>query len=74
MTGCKNSGFFGGSSVVPVEVKAEVNLQAKSLRVFWEQYKLELSVRTAMTDYRRQDWLVNVPLWEIGAVDRLFSS
>lgn len=51
--------------IVPVEVKAEANLKAKSLRSYCEKYKPEYAVRTSMTDYKEQDWLVNLPLYAI---------
>lgn len=52
--------------IVPVEVKAEENLQAKSLKSFYNKYHSELAVRTSMSDYREQDWMVNIPLYRIG--------
>jgi hypothetical protein len=68
-----------GTAIVPIEVKAEENLKAKSLRVYCEKYKPEQAIRTSMSDYRRQDWLVNVPLYgissylnDISKVDRGF--
>lgn len=54
-----------GSDVIPVEVKAEVNLQAKSLKVYRDKFQPKLSIRTSMADYRREDWLLNLPLWTI---------
>ena len=54
-----------GDAVIPVEVKAEVNLRAKSLRTFKEKYHPEISVRTSMADYRKEEWLVNIPLYAI---------
>ncbi|MCC8067942.1 MAG: DUF4143 domain-containing protein, partial [Clostridiales bacterium] len=60
-----------GAQVVPVEVKAEVNLHAKSLRTFREKFHPSVSVRTAMTDYRRDDWLLNLPLYAIGEIASL---
>lgn len=61
-----------GELIIPVEVKAEVNLKAKSLRVYKDKYDPELSVRTSMSDYKKEDWLVNLPLYaveEIGKVN-----
>ena len=52
--------------VVPIEVKAEENLRARSLRLVHERYGLH-GVRTSMSGYREQDWMTNVPLWAIGA-------
>lgn len=53
------------SQIVPLEVKAEENLQAKSLKVFCEKYKPDYAVRTSMSDYREQEWMLNLPLYAI---------
>lgn len=58
-----------GSDVIPIEVKAEVNLQAKSLKVYREKFQPQLSIRTSMADYRCEEWLLNLPLWAIEAGD-----
>jgi hypothetical protein len=54
-----------GEMIVPVEVKAEVNLKAKSLKTYREKYAPELSVRTSMADYKQEEGLVNLPLYAI---------
>ncbi len=59
-----------GSRVVPVEVKAEVNLQAKSLRVYRDKFQPELSIRVAMTDFKKEGWLLNLPLYAVGTIQR----
>lgn len=51
--------------VVPLEVKAEENLNAKSLKSFVNTYQLAYGVRTSMSDYREQEKLVNLPLYAI---------
>ncbi|MWP96300.1 ATP-binding protein [Glaesserella parasuis] len=51
--------------VIPIEVKAEENLKAKSLKVYVEQFQPEHAFRFSMADYREQDWLVNVPLYGV---------
>ena len=48
---------------IPIEVKAEENLRARSLRAFCEKYKPEIAIRSSMSNYREQDWMVNVPLY-----------
>lgn len=60
-----------GANVLPIEVKAEVNLQAKSLKVYRDKFQPKLSVRTSMADYRREDWLLNCPLWMIEMIKNL---
>ena len=54
-----------GRNVVPVEVKAEENLRAQSLKVYCEKYKPVEAIRTSMSDYREQSWLTNLPLYSI---------
>lgn len=54
-----------GSEVVPIEVKAETNLKAKSLKTFCEKYNPKMAIRTSMTDYKQEDWLLNLPLWAV---------
>lgn len=54
-----------GEQVIPVEVKAEVNLKAKSLRAYREKFDPGISVRTSMADYKKEDWLVNLPLYAV---------
>jgi len=57
-----------GSAIIPIEVKAEVNLQAKSLKTYRDKFNPTLSIRTSMADYKKEDWLMNLPLW---AIERL---
>ena len=58
--------FKHGQDVYPLEVKAEENLQSKSLKVFKEKFEPPVSLRTSMRDYRRESWLMNIPLYAIG--------
>lgn len=60
-----------GTYVVPIEVKSEENLQAKSLKVFVERYNTKTNVRTSMSDYRKEDWLINIPLYNIGNIENI---
>lgn len=50
---------------IPIEVKAEENLRARSLRAFCEKYKPEVAIRSSMSNYRKQDWMINVPLYAL---------
>ena len=54
-----------GDEIIPIEVKAEVNLRAKSLKSFVDKYKTQHAVRTSMADYKKEEWLTNVPLYAI---------
>ena len=57
-----------GSDILPVEVKAEENLKAKSLRSFVERNPALHGVRLSMSPYREQDWMTNYPLYSVQAV------
>ncbi len=54
-----------GEQIVPMEVKAEVNLKAKSLKTYCEKFNPQISVRTSMADYKKEDWLLNLPLYAV---------
>ena len=51
--------------VIPIEVKAEENLKAKSLKSFNDKYKPKLSIRTSMSNFREEEALTNLPLYAI---------
>lgn len=56
---------------VPIEVKANENLQAKSLKIFAQKYNSKINVRTSMSNFRQEEWLVNIPLYMIGNIENI---
>ena len=54
-----------GEQIVPVEVKAEVNLRAKSLKTYQEKFSPDVAVRTSMADFKKEAWLINLPLYAV---------
>ena len=54
-----------GDYIIPLEVKAEINLKAKSLKTYREKFKPEISIRSSMADYSEENGLVNIPLYAI---------
>lgn len=60
-----------GKNNIPIEVKANENLQAKSLKTFVQKYDTKLNVRTSMTNYKVEDWLINIPLYLIGNISNI---
>lgn len=57
--------------VIPVEVKSEENLQAKSLKTYCQKYSPQLAIRTSMSDFRKEDWMTNLPLYAISKITEL---
>jgi len=49
--------------IIPVEVKAGENLHAKSLRVYIEKYKPDISIRTSLRNLQYSEGLINIPLF-----------
>lgn len=52
-----------GLDIIPVEVKAEENLQSKSLKTFLVSHPDMKGLRFSMSDYREQEQITNVPLY-----------
>jgi len=57
-----------GKDVIPVEVKAEDNLRAKSLKYYCEKFKPVQAIRTSAAAYREQEWMKNIPLWSVSGI------
>lgn len=55
--------------IVPLEVKAAENLQSKSLKAFHQKWLNEFSVRTSLSDFRKDGWLTNLPLYAISKIE-----
>ena len=57
--------FADNRNIYPVEVKAGENLQARSLKVYRERYSPKLAIRTSLSNLRRDEWLLNIPLFAL---------
>ena len=55
-----------GTHIVPIEVKAEENLQSKSLKTVLQDNAEMHGVRFSMSGYREQERMTNVPLYGAG--------
>jgi ribonucleotide reductase alpha subunit len=53
------------NKAIPIEAKAEENLQAKSLKVYAEKYKPEIVLRSSISKHKTTGNLINVPLYGI---------
>lgn len=58
-------------NAIPIEVKAEENLKAKSLKTFNQKYPATKAIRTSMSDFRRENWLTNLPLYAINLLGEI---
>ena len=58
--------FENSSHIIPLEVKAGENLQAKSLKTFSIKHPEIHCYRTSLSNYRQENWITNIPLYGIG--------
>lgn len=52
-------------SVFPIEVKANINTKAKSLKVYMDKFNPEFALRFSLKDYNRNKELIDIPLYLI---------
>ena len=60
-----------GKDIIPVEVKAEINLKAKSLKTYCEKYKPNIAIRSSMANYKKEENLINLPLYAISNIGKI---
>jgi uncharacterized protein len=54
-----------GNDLIPIEVKAEVNVKAKSFSFFVDKYNLKTAIRFSLRDYKQESWMTNIPLYAV---------
>jgi len=59
--------------IIPIEVKASENLKAKSLKVYRQKYQPGVGVRISSSDYRKDNGLINLPLYALPVLIELLS-
>ena len=59
-----------GSEIVPVEVKSERNIKARSLAEYRKKYTPKYSVKTSMKNETNGEEVLNIPLYLISALER----
>lgn len=52
-----------GARIVPIEVKAEVNVKSKSLSAFIQKHPDLTGLRLSLLPFQAQDWMENRPLY-----------
>ncbi len=61
------------NQVIPIEVKSEENLRAKSLKVYQNKFNPPVTIRVSMANYRQESTLINVPLYTINMFMQLLN-
>ena len=60
--------FQNDNQIVPIEVKAEINLQAKSFKLYRDTYNPNLAFRFSLADFVNHGTLKDVPLYDLPAI------
>lgn len=58
----------GENGVYPVEVKAETNLKAQSLKSYFDRYHPRREIRVSMHEWSRGERIDDIPLYAVPAV------
>ena len=58
-----------GNAIIPLEVKAEINLKAISLKTYREKYNPIFAVRSSMADYHNENGLLDLPLYAVSQLE-----
>ena len=62
-----------GKSITPIEVKAETNLKAKSLKMFKEKYHPNKSIRASLSTFKDKGDLIDLPLYLIQDINQFIN-
>jgi predicted AAA+ superfamily ATPase len=56
------------NEIFPIKVKSGTNLKATSFKFFCDKYKPQKAIRTSLADYRKEEWMTNLPLYAINTI------
>ena len=54
--------------LIPIEVKAGENLDAPSFKIFCQREHPKTAIKTSLTNYKEESWMINVPLYAINVL------
>ena len=54
--------------IVPIEVKAEKNLEAKSLKATHDKFNFHQALRFSMAGFKEEEWITNFPLYAVESI------
>jgi predicted AAA+ superfamily ATPase len=59
---------------LPLEVKSGTSRHGKSLRAYRDHFSPHVSLRASLRNLHRDDWLLNIPLYLLGELERILES
>lgn len=54
--------------IIPIEVKSGESLKSNSFRLFCQKNNPEKAIRTSLSDYKRESWMTNIPLYAVNSI------
>lgn len=61
-------------NIIPLELKAERNLKAKSLTSFIKRYNTKCNIRTSLFNYVEGNLVTDLPLYANSVLEKFFFS
>ena len=61
------------NEIIPIEVKSDENINSNSLKVYNEKYNPNLRIRFSMRNLKKDDNLINIPLFMIEYLEKLIN-
>ena len=58
----------GDGDLIPFEVKSGKNLQASSFKIYCERNKPKTAIKTSLTNYKAESWMINLPLYAMNMI------
>lgn len=53
------------NKIIPIEVKSSTNLRSRSLRLYYDKYHPETCIRSSLTTFQQENWMINIPLYQL---------
>ena len=59
--------------ILPLEVKSNISVRSKSLKIYDEKYHPKLNIRLSMLNLKRDGDILNIPLYLVDELHRLLT-
>lgn len=59
------------NEIIPIEVKAGESLKSNSFKLFCQKHSPKTAIRTSLSDYKKETWMTNIPLYGINAIEQI---
>jgi len=54
--------------LIPIEVKSGESIKSSSFKIYCERNKPKIAIKTSLTNYKKETWMTNLPLYAINTL------